>query len=69
MARHSNLISRTSKADMKALGVKLEGGMIFKNGIAFGDLPLDYTDKDLFLYLRGMSAVYDNKDLWFKGDK
>lgn len=60
------MIKKTIKADLKHLGLKLKGGIIYKKNIGFSDLPLGYTDKELFLYLRGMSNVFDNKEL-FKG--
>lgn len=63
-AEHSELIWKTINADIKHLGVKIKDGLIWKNGIAFGDLPIEPTEQDIFLFLRGMSAVFDNKELF-----
>lgn len=64
---HEGLIRKTIRADLKTLGVKVErDGMIYKGDICIGDLPLDFKGQDLFLFLQGMSAVFDNKELFFK---
>jgi len=62
-----SLLTRTIKAHEKHLKVKIDKDLcVWKNGILLfsNSIVEDKQEEFLFNFLEGMSAVYDNKNLF-----
>ena len=61
-----NLIQITIKEYIKHFGLRLDGDFLYKDDICILDCGESNKELELFSFLRGLSAVIDNKGLFNK---